>query len=177
MVASVAVFGQAAAADTTPVRYLMTVEGVTSAPFAVQSFSWGISNPHSFGGSGAGRPSISSFNIMKLFDNNSPGLIALCDAGTHSDNVRLRGYRGTSTVPFIDVYMTDVYVESEQMSASTNVIPTEAVSFAATTIAINGVTLSQEVVSNPVQLNKLVASLMQKPIALPAKQKAKVAVR
>ena len=46
--------------------------------FEIYSFSWGASNPttigSSSGGAGAGKVSLSSFNIMKKTDSASPAL-------------------------------------------------------------------------------------------------------
>src|SRR5258707_11169961 len=57
----------------------------------IYSFSFGASNPVTIGsateGSGAGKVSISSFNIMKKTDNASPSLFTACCKGTHFPTV------------------------------------------------------------------------------------------
>src|ERR1700674_2983251 len=55
--------------------------------FEIYSFSWGASNPVTIGsasgGAGAGKVSISSFNIMKRTDSASPALFLNCAKGQH----------------------------------------------------------------------------------------------
>lgn len=182
VIAIFAIAGQGAA-DTTPVRYLMTVEGINTNPFQVQAFSWGVSNPVSIGVGGitTGRPSVSSFNIMKSFDSSDPALLDACFHGMTLANARVRGYRGTNTVPFLDIYMETVFVESHQMSAAANVMPTCSVSFAFEKLTINGVVLDPTTLAlNPQILNNMVASITQKALAVtptPAKTKKKITVR
>ena len=172
-----------APADTTPVRYLMTIEGVNpNNQFQVQSFSWGISNPASFSGGGGlttGKPSLSSFNIMKFFDASDPALINDCFQGTHIANARVRGLRGTNTTPFLDIYMEDVLVDSHQMSASVNNMPMCSASFDFVKITINGVLLDRSIlVLNPNRVNDMVASIIQRATASSAKtsHKSKITV-
>ena len=55
--------------------------------FEIYSFSLGASNPVTIGsgaqGMGAGKVSLSSFNVMKKTDNASPTLFKACCTGTH----------------------------------------------------------------------------------------------
>src|ERR1700739_792594 len=55
--------------------------------YELYSFSWGASNPvtvgSAAGGMGAGKVSLSSFNVMKKTDNASPTLFKACCTGTH----------------------------------------------------------------------------------------------
>ena len=159
----------AASASADTVRYLMTVNNVnTNNPFAVQSFSWGISNPVSFsnGGISTGRPSLSSFNIMKSFDQYDPALIDACFRGQHIDNARFRGFKGTNPTPFLDIIMEDVFIESHQMSGSTSNVPACSVSMAFVKISINGVILDTTILtSNPQALNNMIAMITQKALA------------
>jgi len=177
-VATVAIAAQAVASDT--FRYLMTVDGIANSPFAVQSFNWGLSNPVNYtsgGGIGTGRVSISSFNIMKSFDNSDPGFIAACAQGTHIANARVRGYKNGSMTPFLDILLEDVFIESHQTSGSTgNSAPACSVSMFFLSMTINGVSISQAVASNPVELNKVIASITQKALATSPKAKQKVTV-
>src|SRR5215470_18943895 len=68
----------------------------------IYSFSFGASNPVTIGsagaGSGAGKVSISSFNIMKKTDSSSPGLFLNCAKGQHftAGHVVLRKAGGTA---------------------------------------------------------------------------------
>ena len=70
--------------------------------FEIYSFSFGASNPTTIGsastGSGAGKVSISSFNIMKKSDSASPSLFTNCCNGEHFDkgHVVLRKAGGTA---------------------------------------------------------------------------------
>lgn len=176
-VATVAIVGQAVAADT--YRYLMTVDGISNSPFQVQSFSWGLSNPVTFsnGGASTGRVSISSFNIMKSLDNSDPGFILACAQGSHVNNARVRGYKNGNMTPFLDMAFEEVFIESHQMSASTGAnAPTCSVSMFFVGLTINGVSISQAVASNPVELNKMIASIMQKSLAPASKSKSKITV-
>ena len=167
VIALFAIAGQALAADTT-VRYLMTVDGITNNPFQVQSFSWGLSNPVTFqnGGISQGHPSVSSLSIMKSFDAVDPGLINACFTGFHPHYATLRGFRGSNTTPFLDIYMEGVFVESHQMSGATNNVLSCSASFAFERITINGVLLDlTTLASNPQRLNDMVASIVQKALA------------
>jgi len=147
----------------------MVVDGINTNPFQVLSFSWGLSNPVTFlpgGGISAGKPSLSSFNIMKQFDASDPGLINACFTGLHPHFATFRGFRGSNTVPFLDIYMEGVFVESHQMSGQTNGMPACSASFEFETITINGVLLDQTTLaSNPQRLNNMIASIMQKALA------------
>src|SRR5215472_4698254 len=70
--------------------------------FEIYSFSFGASNPVSIGsqssGAGAGKVSISSFNIMKKMDSASPALFKNCCEGEHftTAHVVLRKAGGTA---------------------------------------------------------------------------------
>lgn len=100
------------------------------------SFSFGASNPHTVGsastGSGGGRVSLSSFNVMKKTDAASPVLFQTCCKGDHFDkmNVVLRK-AGGKQIEFINYTFTQVFVDSIQWSGSTggDDSPTESVSF------------------------------------------------
>ncbi|HEX5438692.1 MAG TPA: type VI secretion system tube protein Hcp [Gemmatimonadaceae bacterium] len=121
----------------------LKVEGIDGASTAtgfagaidILSFSWGASNPVSFSseGFGAGKVSLSSFNIMKQSDKSSPTLFQACCDGKHyaSATLTLRKAGGTQ-VKFIEYKFSEVYVESVQWSGSQggDDTPTESVSFA-----------------------------------------------
>src|SRR5262245_38479408 len=91
--------------------------------FEIYSFSWGASNPVTIGssatGAGAGKVSLSSFNIMKKTDKASPVLFLACCKGGHypKAEVALRKSGGTA-VEYLTYTFTEVFVESIQWSGS-----------------------------------------------------------
>jgi type VI secretion system secreted protein Hcp len=105
--------------------------------FEIYSFSFGASNPTTIGsasgGAGAGKVSISSFNIMKKSDSASPALFTNCCKGEHFDkgHVVLRKAGGTA-LEYLKYDFEEVFVESIQWSGSSggDDTPTESVSFA-----------------------------------------------
>lgn len=108
--------------------------------FELYSFSWGASNPATItsggGGTGGGRVSISSFNVMKKSDNASGDLFYTCCNGGHfgKATVVLRKAGGTKDATGT-VYLTytfkEVFVDSIQWSGSSggDDVPAESVSF------------------------------------------------
>ena len=109
---------------------------VTTAPFEVFSFSWGASNPVTIGaGAGAGKPSVSSFNIMKKNELSSIPLFrsSLTGGALKSAQVLLVMAAGPATT-FEQYDFSTVYVESIQWSGSSggDDTPAESVSFAFT---------------------------------------------
>ncbi len=105
--------------------------------FEIYSFSWGASNPTTIGsattGSGAGKVSISSFNVMKKTDSASPSLFLNCSKGQHftEAHVVLRKAGGTA-ITYLEYDFEEVFVESIQWSGSSggDDTPSESVSFA-----------------------------------------------
>jgi type VI secretion system secreted protein Hcp len=105
--------------------------------FEVYSFSFGASNPVRFGsqseGAGAGKVSISSFNLMKKVDASSPPMFLSCANGGHfsSATVTLRK-SGGAQVKYLIFKLSPVFVESVQWSGSSggDDTPTESVSLA-----------------------------------------------
>lgn len=101
----------------------------------IYSFSWGASNPvsHQGSGFGAGKVSVSSFNIMKKTDSASAPLFNACCTGTHipKASVHLRKAGGKQN-EFLLYNFGDVMVESIQWSGSSggDDTPTESVSLA-----------------------------------------------
>lgn len=102
----------------------------------IYSFSWGASNPVTIGpgtkGSGGGRVSLSSFNIMKKTDKTSPVLFMQCCQGKHYDSavLSMRKAGGDQNV-YLSYTFSQVYVDSIQWSGSSggDDTPTESVSF------------------------------------------------
>lgn len=105
--------------------------------FAIQSFSWGASNPVTIGsssaGAGGGKVTISSFSIMKKTDTSSPTLFTNCCKGSHFDkaHVVLRKAGGTAAVEYIKYDFDFVFVDSINWSGASggDDSPAESVSF------------------------------------------------
>ena len=108
-----------------------------SKAYEIYSFSWGASNPVTIGsatsGTGGGKVSVSSFNVMKKTDTASCTLFSACATGAHfpTAHVVMRKAGGTQLV-YLQYDFTEVYVESVQWSGSSggDDTPTESVSFA-----------------------------------------------
>jgi type VI secretion system secreted protein Hcp len=101
----------------------------------IAAFSFGASNPASFGtgsGGGAGKASLSSFTIMKKTDLASPVLFQKCCAGDHFDKVTvtLNKAGGKAAVDFLKYEFEKVFIDSIQWSGSSggDDTPTESVS-------------------------------------------------
>jgi type VI secretion system secreted protein Hcp len=105
--------------------------------FEIFSFSMGASNTVDISsaepGAGAGKVSVSSFNVMKRVDAASPKLFLNCCKGKHctKGHVVLRKAGGTA-LEYIKYEFEEVFVESVQWSGSAggDDKPTESVSFA-----------------------------------------------
>jgi type VI secretion system secreted protein Hcp len=109
----------------------------------IQSFSWGASNPSTVGagtGGGAGKVSVSSFNVMKKTDAASPLLFQACCTGQHYPKavVTLNKAGGKAAVDFIKYEFEQVYVDSVQWSGASggDDTPTESVSFSFGKVAV-----------------------------------------
>jgi type VI secretion system secreted protein Hcp len=103
----------------------------------IYSFSWGASNPVTVGstaGMGAGKVSVSSFNIMKRTDKASPTLFQYCCTGKHFQKatVSMNKAGGDKAVSYLKYEFSEVFVESIQWSGSSggDDTPTESVSLA-----------------------------------------------
>jgi type VI secretion system secreted protein Hcp len=101
----------------------------------ILSFSLGASNPSTIGaggGGGAGKVSLSSFNLMKRTDVTSPILFQKCCEGEHfaKATVTLNKAGGKSPIDFLKYEFEHVFVESIQWSGSSggDDTPTESVS-------------------------------------------------
>src|SRR5262249_44801512 len=110
----------------------------------ILSFSFGASNPTTVGsgsgGSGGGKVSISSFNIMKKTDNASPSLFKSCCMGSFYDTgvVTLRKAGGKAPLVYLVYTFTEVYVDNIQWSGSSggDDAPAESVSFSFATVKV-----------------------------------------
>lgn len=105
----------------------------------IYSFSWGASNPTTLGthggGIGAGKASISTFNIMKKTDATSPLLFQNCCLGKHFPDAKLvlnKASGENKALDYLIYEFKEVFVESIQWSGSSggDDAPTESVSFA-----------------------------------------------
>ncbi len=110
---------------------------------ALYSFSWGASNPVTFGsgtGGGAGKVSVSSFNLMKKTDSASPLLFQSCCKGDHykKATVTLRK-AGGEQINYLVYEFDTVFVESIQWSGSSggDDTPTESLSLAYAKVTIS----------------------------------------
>ena len=111
--------------------------------FELYSWSWGASNPVTIGsastGTGGGKVSLSSFNVMKKSDLASPTLFSACAQGVHFPKATVVMRKaGGSQVVYLTYVFSEVYVESIQWSGSTggDDTPTESVSFAFKSVSI-----------------------------------------
>jgi type VI secretion system secreted protein Hcp len=120
----------------TPVVKGESTDKVHAGEIEIMSFSWGVSNPVNIGsasgGMGAGKASLSSFNLMKKTDAASPSLFKACCSGSHYTDVTitLRKAGGTTPLEYLVYVFKTVFVESIQWSGSTggDDTPTESVS-------------------------------------------------
>lgn len=103
----------------------------------ILSFSWGVSNPTTIGtgsGAGAGRASLTSFNVMKKSDKASPKLFQHCAQGKHfpKATVVFRAAGGENSLEYLKYEFEEVFVESVQWSGSSggDDRPTESLSLA-----------------------------------------------
>lgn len=100
------------------------------------SFSFGASNPTTIGagsGGGAGKVSLSSFNVMKKTDASSTALFNACCKGKHftKGSITLHKAGGDSAVDFVKYQFEELFVSSIQWSGSNggDDTPTESVAF------------------------------------------------
>src|SRR5262249_58214390 len=108
----------------------------------ILSFSFGASNPSTVGsgttGSGGGKVSVSSFNIMKKTDNASPSLFKSCCMGSFYDTavVTLRKAGGKTPLTYLKYTFHEVYVDTIQWSGASggSDTPGESVSFTVATL-------------------------------------------
>ena len=102
----------------------------------IKSFNWGAANSVTIGsgGGGAGKVSVTTFNISKNTDAASPRLFQSCCNGTHYAKALVTLSRSGSRSPddFIKYEFDNVYVQSVQWSGATggDDTPLESVSFA-----------------------------------------------
>jgi type VI secretion system secreted protein Hcp len=100
----------------------------------ILSYSIGASNPTTIGsgggGSGAGKVSFSSLNLMKNVDGSSAKLILDCAQGKHLSSASFTAQWGMGTASAKIVFdLEDVFVESVQQSGG-GTTPSESLSLA-----------------------------------------------
>ena len=96
----------------------------------IQSWSFGASQSGSMagGGGGAGKVSMQDFSITKSMDKSSPKLFEALATGKHLKEVKLV-LRGSSSVEYLTVTLTDVMISSYSTGGSSgDDRPTESVS-------------------------------------------------
>lgn len=108
----------------------------------IESFSWGMSNPATTtgGGAGAGKVIMQDFHFVKLTDKSSPQLMTHCATGRHIPKVELflRKSGGDKPVEYIKVTLEDVLISSYSASgAGTGDRPTESLSLNFTKITFS----------------------------------------
>jgi type VI secretion system secreted protein Hcp len=97
----------------------------------IQSWSWGATQTGSMaagGGGGAGKVSMQDFSFTKSIDKSSPKLFEALATGKHLKEVKLT-LRGSSSVEYLTITLTDVLVSSYSTGGSSgDDRPTESVS-------------------------------------------------
>ncbi len=120
------------------------IEGqVTAAGYvnqiAVQSWTWGASNPvtvgSATGGLTAGKVSMSELAIMKSADSSTPRLVEYASAAKHAPKAVLTVVRSTDGFVYLRITLEDVMVTSLQLSAADE-RPSESVSLSFARVGI-----------------------------------------
>ncbi len=95
------------------------------------SWSWGASNPTTVDAGtnklSAGKVSVSDLSLMKAADSATPRLIAAVASGGHFPKAALAIRRSSDGFEYMRVWLEDVMVSSEQLSAGGEK-PTESLS-------------------------------------------------
>lgn len=113
----------------------------------IMSWSWGgsqVSTVSGTGGSGAGKVSLSDFNVMAYFDKSTPEFFKNMCAGTHiKSGVMTAVKAGTKGEAYLQVDFKEMFIGSLQISAS-NEVPTVSVSFSYNEIKIDYKTQNEQ---------------------------------
>ena len=100
----------------------------------VESFHWGVSQPHSLGGGGGGGTGKATFNDLNVSTHvhkHSAGLQAACEGGKHiAKGVLVVRKAGEKPQEYLKITLTDVLVSSYNLSdhAGGNELPSESFS-------------------------------------------------
>jgi type VI secretion system secreted protein Hcp len=104
----------------------------------ILSYSFGASNPSTVGtgagGSGAGKASLSSFNVMKFSETGSAELFQRCCLGQHFPKAKVVLRKATGDggqASYLEYEFEEVFIDSIQWSGSSggDDRPTESLSF------------------------------------------------
>ncbi len=113
----------------------------------ILSWNWGANNVSSVsgtGGSGAGKVSLSDFNIMTNFDKATPKFFKSVCAGTHIKTGTMAAIKsGGDGKPYLKVDFKELFVTGLQISGSSEV-PTISVSFSYNEIKIDYSTQNEQ---------------------------------
>ena len=108
------------------------------------SFSWGLSQSSSTGGtgSGAGKVQVKEFTFVKEIDKSSPKLMEACCTGEHIHDVTLTLSSGAATKgsppeKYMTIKFNDVVISSYQTGGGTGgSVPMDQVSFSFSEIVV-----------------------------------------
>ena len=114
----------------TPAPIYMKIEGVDGevldethpSSIEIESFSWGMSNPTTTtgGGAGTGKVVMQDFHFVKRVDKSSPQIMLHCATGRHMTKVELflRKAGGDKPIEYYKVTLEDCLVSSYSTSGS-----------------------------------------------------------
>ena len=113
------------------VDYFLKIEGIDGEStdaihkdwIEISSFSWGATNPGSYGQS-TGKVSIQDFHfVSKRIDKSSPLLMKACATGTHIKKAQLTCRKnGNNPVEFLTITLEEVMVSSFSPGGEGNVL-------------------------------------------------------
>ena len=113
----------------------------------ILSWSWGgsqVSSVAGTGGSGAGKVSLSDFNIMSYFDKSTPKFFKNLCLGTHIKSGTMNAIKaGADGKPYLKVDFKELFVTSLQISGSSE-IPSVSISFSYDEIKIDYYTQNEQ---------------------------------
>ncbi len=94
----------------------------------VESFSWGLTNPSSATGQGAGKVSMQDFHFVMRQNAASPKLILACATGEHIKKAVLTVRKaGKEQQEYLKVTMQDCLVSSYQTGGTGEEVPSDQV--------------------------------------------------
>jgi type VI secretion system secreted protein Hcp len=122
------------------VDYFLKIDGIQGesvdskhkGEIELESFSWGETNPGATGGGGgaAGKVHIQDLHFVTRVNKASPKLMLACATGKHIKQAVLTARKaGKAAQEFLVFKFTDLLVSSYQTGGSTDVLPTDQVSF------------------------------------------------
>jgi len=100
----------------------------------LESFSWGASNPASFGhgsGGGVGKVSMHDFSFSMHTSKASPNLMAACSQGKHIPKATLSARKaGTEQNEYLTFKFTDVIISSYTIAGGGGDLPSDSLTIA-----------------------------------------------